>query len=257
MPSLFSSYKYHAAGRQGNRPWTPGVWKNFPLQGFLALLGAVLCAVAAAVVLALSDGQPINNWQVRGVDVQPTVLLSIFSTLANAMLAYAFSAGVTIAWWTKALRGGTLAGLHHYWDYSQSTWAVATSGSHFSSVAFASLLLTTSLINGPLLQRASTVGSVTTRDASNLTLAISPDPFIPGATGAFSTHEPISHPSLFNPLFNEVVQNYNSRMSINVTTGCNGNCNGTIIAAGWVSVHYFYYDPALEEGHDQGSRSSC
>ena len=230
MSSFLSPYKYHYArnfkdGTRGGQSWEPGFWRNFPWLGFLAIAGAIGCGIAAAIVIAVSDGIPNDSWVVGGYALQPAVLLSIFATVANAMLAYAFAQGLTIAWWSKALRGCTLGELHRYWNYGSMT-AVVTSGPYFSTVALASLLLTSSLISGPLLQRAS---SATARDAYstfNVTLPISPSPWPREATAYYGPEEPGYMPSFYTPTFQKVMQDYSARTAITVASGCIGTCTG-------------------------------
>ncbi|KAN0096387.1 hypothetical protein V8E51_015192 [Hyaloscypha variabilis] len=89
------------AGDTATAHWKTGFWYRFPWMGILALL-IVLCTVgAAAGVLAASDQQPIGTWR-----VQPTVYLSIASTIATIALGIALGQGVIIAWWTRAMADG-------------------------------------------------------------------------------------------------------------------------------------------------------
>jgi hypothetical protein len=117
------------------------------------LVEAILCAI----ILATSDGKDINAWPNRRSTVQPTVLLAILTTVANATLAFALSEGIRIAWWHKALKGGTLHDLHRYWEFGTSIKNALLSGKHFNVAALGALASILILIDNPLLQRASSV----------------------------------------------------------------------------------------------------
>ena len=97
-----------------SKPWSPGFWRRLPWSGILSLMGVVICAIATAVVLVLSDGKVVDGWPSHGLAVQPTVLLAILSAVANSLLRYALTEGLAIAWWVKALRGGG-----HNWRFTQ------------------------------------------------------------------------------------------------------------------------------------------
>ena len=229
--------RYHAVqgGRElGTRPWRTGVLQRAPITGVLALVTGLLCGLVTFVILKTSNGRPINTWRLRGIDVQPTVLLSIFATLANALLRYAFQEGVRVSWWTRALKGTSLGNLHRLWDQSQSVWAVAAAGRYISITAIANLFTILLLIDGPLLQRASTIRSESRQEIANLSVPISPTPFMRGATGILVDHDYEYHPSLYNPLFGKTLQQYNNRQPITLPAfGCKGKCEMTVEAPGF------------------------
>jgi hypothetical protein len=78
------------------------------------LIIALLCLAGRVVLLMISNGQAVSSWR-----VQPTVLISIFSTVANSCLAFALTEGLAISWWNKALKGSTLKGLHERWQFGR------------------------------------------------------------------------------------------------------------------------------------------
>src|SRR5437764_8509578 len=136
---------YHSGG--GGQAWHPGALVRFPRLGIGALVGSILGIVASVAILIASDKKPILDWT-----FQPTVYLSIASTLTNITLYFAFTKGVTISWWRRAMKDGThLADLHRYWDYGSSLWAASTSGRRFNLVALACVLVAIAPINGPFL----------------------------------------------------------------------------------------------------------
>ena len=206
MLRLFSRRpKYQAAtpGTKSRRPWHPGVGRRFPYTGIFSLIGVIIFAVAAAIVLAVSDGQPIDRWKINQTNVQPTVLLAIFSAFANALLRIAFSEGHVIAWWQKALRGDSIAMLQGCWAFGQGFIQGLYTKAHIGFIAFASFSVMIILIDGPLLQRASTVGTILRIEPLQLSVPVSPGPFAQGATGVFAPHDFSWWPTLYNDDFAE------------------------------------------------------
>jgi hypothetical protein len=98
--------------KPSERLWRPGILRQLPWTGLLALLLGFGCGVAALTVALVSEGKPVDYWDVYSYSVQPTVLLAILVTFANALLGYAFASGITIFWWSSALAGSTLRKLH-------------------------------------------------------------------------------------------------------------------------------------------------
>lgn len=97
-------------------PWLPGFLKHVPWLGLCALGISVSCMVVSVAVLVTSNGRPVTTWW-----IQPTVFLAAASATANITLKFALAEGVTISWWYKALRGGTLGDLHRYWSFGTMT----------------------------------------------------------------------------------------------------------------------------------------
>ena len=208
-------------------PWHPGVFARLPWASFAALLGAI-CGVAGSIgVLVVSDGIPITRWS-----FQPTVYLSILSTITNIMVHYALADGVTTAWWTKALKPDTRASeLHQYWKTGNSLLAALTSGRGFNLVALASIIVAVSPINGPLLQRASRVTEVDAPATVALSIAVAPK--VPsGYTGIVEGRGYV--PSFFNQAFTPVVNDFYDRSDISInSTGCQGTCSTIVVGAGF------------------------
>ena len=93
-------------------PWLPGILKHVPWLGFFALGISISMMAVTIAILATSNKSPVTNWS-----IQPTVYLAVATAVANFTLQLAFAHGVTISWWYKALRGGTIADLHRYWSF--------------------------------------------------------------------------------------------------------------------------------------------
>jgi hypothetical protein len=150
-------------GSEGIHHWDPGL-KRLPWKGLGALLIALAGAVVAFIILAVSNGDPIDNWR-----FQPTVYLSIASTITNIALTYALMEGATIAWWNKALKDGTrIADLHDVWAFANSFLSAVMCGRRVSLMAVACILVALSPVNGPLLQRATTISPSTVESTQML-----------------------------------------------------------------------------------------
>ena len=209
------------------KEWKTGVFAQLPWLGLAALVGAAGCCAAAAYVLIRSDGQSVHNWT-----LQPTVYLAIASAAANILLHFALAEGVNVAWWRRSLKEGTTVNdLHRYWNYGNSLWAASTSGRHFNLVALASILAALAPINGPLLQRASTVANQPVRAQISLSASIAPE--LPdGYTGTITGR--LHSVALLSPAFTSVMRDYTNRAVIKMNnTGCNGVCQATLKGAGF------------------------
>ncbi|CAK4032791.1 Hypothetical predicted protein [Lecanosticta acicola] len=209
------------------KPWQPGAFRRIPWSGLGCLVGAVLGMIAAIAILRASDKAPITSWR-----YPPTVYLSIAYTISNILLAGAFGQGVTINWWRKALQDNTQLGdLHRYWDFGQSAFSALLAGRKFNFIAFAALFIAITPVNGPLLQRSSSVEVASAYSSVRLTVPAARS--IQYATARVSGRA--YQVAYFSQAFNPVVQQYYTGQSISVNnSGCsaNGMCSGRLMAAG-------------------------
>jgi len=107
--------------------WQPGL-KHLPYKGLGALLLGLVGVVVSVAILIASNGDDVRRWR-----FQPTVYLSIASTITNITVAYALLEGVTIAWWQKALKEGTNVGdLHRIWEFGHGFLSAVLSARHVS-----------------------------------------------------------------------------------------------------------------------------
>lgn len=207
--------------------WQPGATKRIPWSGFLALVGAFCATVAAIAILVTSDGSVVSSWK-----YPPTVYLSIFYTLSNILIATAFSEAVTLNWWMKAVKDNTKLGdLHRYWLYGTAPMAALLSGRHFNFIAFAALFVAIAPVNGPLLQRSSSVGESTVSTLVNMTFPAAE--VVVEGTGYISGRA--YNIPIFTKNYNPVVQGYYRGDPIPaVDAGCpnKGKCSGRLVAAG-------------------------
>jgi hypothetical protein len=201
--------------------WQPGVLKHLPWMSFLALLAAVLCVFAAGLILHLSNGKSKLDWHVA-----PTIWLAIISAMGNALIRYAQAEGVNISWWARSLRGASLAKLHRDWAFGTSLWTSLTAGKNFLSImVFGNIFTALCLIDGPLLQRATSVVSRSIEQTVQLNVSLASDvsnfSTIPGVVGSLSTE------------FVQVLSDYASGTPIQLSvSGCDGTCTGKVRTLG-------------------------
>lgn len=201
--------------------WQPGVLKRLPWMSFFALLAAVLCVFAAGLILHLSNGKSNLDWHVA-----PTIWLAIISAMANALIRYAQAEGVNISWWARSLRGAPLAKLHRDWAFGTSLWASLTAGKNFFSImVFGNIFTVLCLVDGPLLQRATSVVSQSIEQTVQLNASLATDisnfTSIPGVVGSLSTE------------FVQVLSDYASGTPIRLSvSGCDGTCTGKVRTLG-------------------------
>lgn len=144
-----------------------------------------------------------------------------------------------IKWWGKALRGGTLYDLSRYWESGDSILGAIKSGRGFNVVAVATVIASAIVLDGPLLQQASTIVSKPIVTTVNVTAPIAQEmPY--GYTGGWFGDVPLSTSQRFimNTTFAQIVNSYITRDKTPLTNaetgfeGCSGECYGTIKAAG-------------------------
>jgi hypothetical protein len=217
------------------RLWQPGMLKQLPWTGLLALLLGFGCGVAALTIALVSEGKPLDYWGAQSYSVQPTVLLAILVTLANVLIGYAFASGVAIFWWSSALAGSTLRQLHASQSRGDSLMAILTLRPIFNVVTVASVFTILLLIDQPLFQRGIRVVPRSSKESRNMTIAISSSPIQLGATGVVPDHSSFERPELFHPLYAQVVRQYQNRDPIQFALpDCKGRrCDLEVISTGW------------------------
>ena len=237
---------------QSGSPWRTGVLKHIPWLGLSALFSVLLCIVTSAVVLISSNGKRVDTWPTKSVTVQPAVLLAVLSALTNTLLRYSLQEGCTIAWWHKVTNGGNVADLHRYWAYGTSSKASVTSGRHFNKVALACLLTTLVVIDGPLLQRASTSRLRPTPTSVTMSVSLSPDPLPIGFSGVYMTRA--GNINQLTPAFAQILRDFTSRSAIQLQyKGCDGTCDTIVTAPGFdttCTTTTVPYNITLKPGYD-------
>jgi hypothetical protein len=123
-----------------------------PLSGIFAMLVAALSIIVSFGILMGSRGKPEASWV-----VPPSAYLAICTAVANQAMRYAAFQGVMVAWWSGALRGSTLARLHTDWRAGTTVIGALATGRHMGLLGLACIFSTLVAIDGPLLQKATTI----------------------------------------------------------------------------------------------------
>lgn len=212
-----------------SRPWTPGVFANLPWGFMLVLFGTVAWFGGCIGVIFAADKTKTDSWVIA-----PTVILAILGPLGSMMLQYALSCGLVITWWKSALSGTTLGILHRQWDHGTSTWAAITSGKTMDKIALAKFMVMSVFAVNPLLQRALTTSLRTEREDVRLSTAAATDvQSLQDMNFTDAYRDSFYDPVQLSPAMTRIVQQFTDREPITeATSGCTGNCSGTLVAAG-------------------------
>ncbi|KAK4449802.1 hypothetical protein QBC34DRAFT_437868 [Podospora aff. communis PSN243] len=212
------------------RKWNPGFFSRFPLFGLGALALSLCCTATAIAIVLLSDGQPTSEWSGNR---QPGVLLAYTSTIANALLAIAFAEAVVIAFWTRALRGVPMSSFHHNWGSGTSVVGVLKAlmnGRAFMISSVSILVAVTTLLRGPLMQRASFVQTEVLSVPGNIDLQMTYNITPDWAAVTFDR----GHAELtFRSNFSKVIRAYQARSPVAIPGAECDNCTLTLPAFGF------------------------
>jgi hypothetical protein len=195
---------------EGVEEWAPG-WRNqFPWLGLGGFSVMFIAMALSIVILCTSNERQVTEWPTKIYPVTPNVVLNIANQVASFGLVTAIGQGLAIAWWRKALRGGTLETLHRNHTYSTSLMAALKSGRHFNILALAALTAKFAVIDSTLFQKSTTVSSDYKENYLNKTVEAWvttkwPDHFggIPGSDGDMRA---------LNENFGNIITQYNTRI---------------------------------------------
>ena len=157
-PHLTSASSFSTLSNPPNRGygqkalWRPRFFQPRAFAGIGGLCITVCCVLASLAILVTSNGQPVDSWA-----VEPTVYLAIVAAIANSAVRLARFQAVPISWWYKTSRGGTVRALERHWEINNSVIRAIFHSRHMSLLNIACLAGSFVIIDGPLLQRASTV----------------------------------------------------------------------------------------------------
>ncbi|KAM0321283.1 hypothetical protein ACHAPQ_009506 [Fusarium lateritium] len=224
MPSNFA-----AQYARLSQPWLPGFWKRFPYRGLGMWLLALIGTVAAILILVYSDGVPVANWDEH---IQPTVWLALTSALSGAFLAVAFTEGAAISYWRAAGKPVTLQQLQAV--YGSSTGIIQAIFNLFTwkskTLGLASILMTLSVLRGPLMQRASATTNHYEAQKGNVNFHIARE--LPVNYASIMTGRTHSA-SLLTKNFSEVAQGYSRRDDMAVFDTSCSNCTTSVQGFGF------------------------
>ena len=202
------------------RPWVK-TWLRFgPLSGIFCMIIAIASVMASLGILAGSNGVATAHWV-----APPSTYLAICTAIANLAMRYACIQGVVIAWWYRASRGSTLTTLHYDWRSGTTLRGALTAGRRTGLLSLACIFSTVAIIDGPLLQRASTVRSASVQgSAVNLRVGIAPE--IPtDYTGGWDTIGSGSNAVRFTYIFNDTVPTADGTASNHLLLSVNNTLN--------------------------------
>lgn len=208
----------------------PAHWKSSvlyvgPLCGLGALLFAFIQILVCFAVLKASDNVPVAHWK-----FQPTVYLAISTAISNKALSFAVIKGTIVTWWLKAIRGTTLSSAHNDWSYGFFVYKAIAAGRNFNALALACVMATLVAMDGPLLQRASSVRLRVPTEAVPLQVSISPE--VPAYFTGYASYDfPPSSVEGFADEFIPVLMDYRQNAPMTgAVTGCVGSCAATLRA---------------------------
>ncbi|OGE49942.1 hypothetical protein PENARI_c019G05977 [Penicillium arizonense] len=225
---------HQAVGDQGIA-WELGFWRRAPWKGVLNIIVFAICCVGLAAILANSNGKEVSAWPRSSMPISVSVLLSLIVGIANLCLTIALSQGYEISWWLKAMQGAELRRLQFDLDIQRNFSAFLKPSRTFNKFVFAAVIsLMVSIIDGPLIQRASTTALKTfgpdeiivTIQVSNASLPADFSGYAGGNIG----------PDLLTPLFGNVSRAYSNREAVVLPVeACptNSTCILTLPATGF------------------------
>ena len=215
--------------------WRPGFWTHVPWIAIASIFSFLVCCVALVAILLNSDGKEIAAWPHPSGVVPVSVLLSLVTSIANLSLTIALSKGYEISWWTQALEGAQLRKLKFDLDVQRSASAIFQRNLALDKFVIAAVIsLVVSIIDGPLIQRASTVTARQYGPALFDTNVNISNASLPANFSAFSGGG--SDPQVLTPLFSKVSRAYSNREDVRLSVeGCKTNttCKFTLPGPGF------------------------
>ncbi|KAI9709449.1 MAG: hypothetical protein M1820_003209 [Bogoriella megaspora] len=258
-PFLHPEYAHaiHDPRPRGQTQWEPGRWYGLPWVSGIALSLAFLFTIFMFVLPLRSHNMRMDYW-LQDIAFQPSVLLSIASTTANTMLSFALGQGAVISWWRKSMRGSvSLRELHKQWSSNSLPHAIAAMFTFGQNrVVIACLAVAAAQLNGPLLQRASSTGSVNRTELQSIVMGRwvleLPFPYT-DANGDF-----VHSPGLSNLLNDFTIGNSLQMSNVGFSDYCGGQCIANIDAAGWhanCATSYGLYDLKVRDSQNTSQQT--
>jgi len=192
-----------------------GVLQPQPISGIFALLVAIACTLFSLAILVASNDQPIDSWK-----IQPTVFLAIATALANAAVACAYARAVPVAWWYRAVRVASVRTLEYQWEASTYLSRAVLRGKEMSFVIVAAMLVPLIIIDGPLIQRASSTRSAVQAETYTMNITLSPE--VPSGFSGIASSTYIA----FSNEADAVNLEWSNQVPINLPSSpaCKGRC---------------------------------
>ena len=192
--------------------WQPTWLRPLPLAGLGALLISICCLFAALGILVGSDGQPSEDWP-----WPPSVFLAIFSAIMDRTTEFALVSAIPVAWWCKAYQGATISQLQRRWEAGEGVFRALKNVRHEPMLAVATLAAVLVVIDGPFLQKASSVVSRT--QVKPITVSFPMTTELPrGFSGHFGSGG-VTTSDAITPVLDSFTQNNTIRANV---IGCQG-----------------------------------
>ena len=191
--------------------WNPSLFHLRPLLGITTLGTVALSAMASLLLLVLSDSQPLDDWR-----IQPTVYLAIVAAVSNCAIRIAHSQAIIVAWWYKAFCGSTVDNLEKQWEAGRSFTQAVRYTPSVGFAALATLFTSLMIVDGPMLQRASTVVTSTTTTAITLDLQLAPE--VPSGFSGYRVDEALVLSDAVTTIFDDWQHNIPMQLE------CPGKC---------------------------------
>lgn len=162
--------------------WNPSLFHPRAFAGVGSLCVTICCVFASLAILVVSDGQNADSWP-----ISPTVYLAIVAAISNSAVRLGHFHSVPISWWYHASRGSSIRALERHWEINNSVARAIFHSRHLSLLNLACVAVSLAVIDGPFLQRASTV--VLTTRTTNVILEIPiPGELPTGFCGYYQDH---------------------------------------------------------------------
>ncbi|KAK5174616.1 Serine carboxypeptidase 3 [Saxophila tyrrhenica] len=181
------------------RPWRTTLMRAGPVSGFLAMFVAIGSIAVSLGILVASDGAAVSGWS-----ASPSIYLATCTAIANLAMRYACIQGVVIAWWVRARKGSTLARLHYDWRSGATLGGALAAGRRTGLLGLATIFSTLALIDGPLLQRSSSVVPSTLHEPVSLQVSMAQE-IARGSTGFWIASEEMDYGTHVNTPFNKTM----------------------------------------------------
>ena len=254
--------------------WQPGTLSRIPFTGIGSLAGAILCIVLAGKILDISDEEPVTSWQ-----LSPAVYLAIVSAIGMAFVSYAQYQSSITAWWASSLRGARISQLHRQWDQGTSLWAALSSRpAEITFTSLAKISVAACLVSGPLLQRASSIKTISLADSQMLDIPVvrmdsefNFTNFGPKSPGLNQKRPDLAGSRVdewISDEFVDVIRNYTRKIDILIrgisfngtyfgtiqTLGLNGSCE--LVQEKYVDWAYTWVEEAMRAGQELPANNS-
>ena len=213
--------------------WQPGAWRYVPWYTFSGCLGFLIFFVAIAAVLAVSDGQPVSIWPTPRYPLSVSVILALLIGIANLCMVTAVNQAYAVAWWLKALRGARLKELQFDLEVSQHVGALLKRRAKLGRFALAACVVAiVSIVDGPVIQRASTVSSTTFASVNTTVEVFMSNASLPNDFSGFAGLG--DETDLLTPIFAPISLNQTQNEQIQLPyQGCDGECTVWIPTPGF------------------------